>query len=220
MRFSRKKKPKNLPANLPAIPQGLDHNPGITGQAFNTGHPYFDSTSKKALQSVAEYAGYGKEFIKQGFDVKTSAYTVSHVKHGKNELKDNLNTALFLNQEGIKVVLLPTINNGALLEIIPKNQRKEGKFADAWLPDLSVVIDFKKIKKLNYNAIDAAIRSGKNQSDYILLYIQGKIKKGIVKKAIKDRVTRAENIKEIWVFLEGRMYQLKRKDIIKEVFPF
>lgn len=211
---------EKLPENLPEPPKGLRHNPGISGKAFDFEHPYFEYTSKEALKNINEYAGYGKEFIKQGFNIKTNAYTVSHTKHGKNEIKDNLSVAKFLNQEKINVILLPIEDNKTLKDIIPENQHKKGKFPDAYLPNLDIVIDFKRIESNSYNAIDKAIRSGKNQADYVLLDIKSKIKNGILKNAIKDRVARTSNLKEVWIILEGKIYQLKRKDIIKNIFPF
>jgi len=38
---------EKLPENLPKIPKGLDHNPGTTGEAFNTRHPYFENINSK-----------------------------------------------------------------------------------------------------------------------------------------------------------------------------
>ena len=211
---------KDLPKDLPKIPKGLGHNPGKTGQAFNNEHIYFEKVDKKALKSVADYAGYGKEFKKQGFNAEKGTYTVSHKKHGENEIKENLEVAKFLNNEGINVVLLPNFDEDEMLKIIPKNQYKKGKFADAFLPDMNIVMDFKRNKTPTYNAIDLAIKKGKDQANYILLDIKSEIELKELKSVLKNRLFNAVTIKEVWVILKGKLFKLKRADILEQDFPF
>jgi len=198
----------------------FQNNAGKTGVAFNNKHPYFEGMSKDLRNALKEYGGYGEEYVKQGFDFENNSYTVSHTTHGKNELKDNLNVAKILNKEKIKVVLLPLNDNEALFKIIPANQRKEGKFTDAWLPDLGVVMDFKTVKNITFSAIDSAIRSGKSQANYILLDIKAGSSYGILKNALQDRVSRSPNVKEVWIILENKFYKLSRKDILSNNYPF
>ena len=150
---------KNLPANLPAVSAGLDHNPGDTGQAFNEKHPYFDSTSKKALQNVVEYAGYNKEYRKEYFDVKTGGYVVRHKKHTETNWQKNVLASKIISEK-----------ESIAIELLEKDTSKPSS-ADANLDNVKA--DFKhpkNPKKLN-NFVRNSIKNSKKQGDIVILFL-------------------------------------------------
>lgn len=210
---------ENLPHNLPTPPKGLAHNPGFSGKAFDLEHPYFEHTTPKALENVIKYAKYGREYIKEYFNIQTGNYVVRHQKHSTQEAAENVLIAKLLTNHVDSVVLLP-VDAEELSKIVPKSQFYENKFPDAWLIDARIAMDFKTISSQNYNTIDNALRRGKSQADYILLKLKTKVKEGHLKNIIKSRVSRAENIKGVWLILEDRLYKLSRQDILEDRFPF
>ena len=172
-----------MPAKLPAIPAGLDHNLGATGQAFNTEHPYFANTKLKTLQNVAQYASYNKEYRKEYFDVKTGGYVVVHKKADKKDKAKNVEVGKILAKNSYRVqVNKHEQNKGRQPEYIINN-----RLSDLKIPET------KSDYKVFINAFEAARKQDlkecviylKNQKYKITELLEGLKQAFFNKKAMK-----------------------------------
>ena len=193
---------KNLPANLPAIPAGLDHNPGATGQAFNTKHPYFVNTKLKTLQNVAQYASYGVEYNKEYFDVKTGGYVVVHSKTDKDGLKENQKVARVLAKHSYKVEIAKHTQND--------NEQPEfvinGNKSDLKTPETT------EDEKIIYNAIKRA-REKQNLNECIVLLTKEKYNPINLFEGLKRGFRNKKKFKKAIIVKDSRAITIIRSDV-------
>lgn len=123
--------------------------------------------------------------------------------HGKNEKTENIEIATyFANKYNHKI------------DLLAKSDIK--KTADTFNHSLNIDQEYKRISKPTKSAIDNAIRSGKNQSDNIVLDIKADFLDGDLRSAIVSRINRSETIKTITIIRNGSDKTYNRKDIIKK----
>jgi hypothetical protein len=191
-----------LPANLPAIPAGLDHNPGATGQAFNTKHPYFANTKLKTLQNIAQYASYGVEYNKEYFDVKTGGYVVVHSKADKDDLKENQKVARVLAKHSYKAEIAKHTQND--------NEQPEfvinGNKSDLKTPETT------EDEKIIYNAIKRA-REKQNLNECIVLLTKEKYNPINLFEGLKRGFRNKKKFKKAIIVKDSRAITIIRSDV-------
>ena len=125
--------------------------------------------------------------------------------HGKTELQENLEFARWrAEQFGEEVVLLPNPHGV--------------KSADSYNITRGIIEEFKLNAEPTIGSIDNLLRSGKKQADYIILQIESDISKGDLISAVRDRVRRSKNIKELRIKVGDAEAIYLRDEIIKDDF--
>ena len=187
-----------------ATPQkGLENNPGKDAAAFSDKHPYIANAypgAKDAVKKVVnEMEGVYKEVATKQGRVRI------HPKHGKNEVLQNTDIAVFLADK-----------HAYDIELLPKIEGQ--KSADTYNHTLQKKQEYKVNATASYNSIDRLIREAKNQADSIVLRIDSEIALGTLRDAVQDRVNRARNITDITLIQNGKDVTYTREQIIDQTF--
>lgn len=156
------------------------------------------------MQSREKYNKYGNNYIKHFFDDKTGGFVVSHIKHNKYELAENVRIGKILAKEGYRI---------ELLAVKDKNNIKS---ADALVN--KTIYEFKENRTNSMNSIDNAIRTAKNQANNIVLNVRSSINKGKLLDAMTNRLRRTDNILKVIIIYKGTLYRTNRKAIINNIF--
>ena len=179
---------------------GLDTNPGITGEVFTQSHPYIKNAGEEAKEAVENflYKDYTKVSTKKG--------TLRiHNKHGKTEKTENIKVGKFLAEK-----------YGYEIDLIDNPDDK--KSADSYNHTLGCFQEYKVNQVASRNAIDRALRSGKDQSNDIVLWIESEISFEDLASAIRPRVNRASNISHIMIIKDGKGRRYSRDEILSDGF--
>lgn len=187
-----------------AAPQrGLENNPGKDAKLFAASHPYIANAypgAKDAVKKVVnEMEGVYKEVATKQGRVRI------HPKHGKNEVLQNTDIAVFLADK-----------HAYDIELLPKIEGQ--KSADTYNHTLQKKQEYKVNATASYNSIDRLIRDAKNQADSIVLRIDSEITLGTLRDAVQDRVNRARNITDITLIQNGKDVTYTREQIIDQTF--
>lgn len=128
-------------------------------------------------------------------------------KHGKTEKKENVRIGTYLAEK-----------HGYSIDLIANPSDR--KTADSLNKSLGYEQEYKVNKTSTKGSIDRLLRTGKDQSDNIVLSIESDISLGDVASAFRDRVRRAENIKRITLILwrEQKDITLTREEILSPRF--
>ena len=139
--------------------------------------------------------------------------------HGKGWKEEEI-TARMLADAGEKLVLLPELNADTAIQqklrdlCLPAGT-KPGRNADGIQAD-GKILELKYSKVNNANSIDTLIRKGAKQADHICIRLTGHIDDGELLAAVKDRVARTENVKEVWILqVDGSLTKHTRKSLLK-----
>lgn len=124
-----------------------------------------------------------------------------HVSHSSHETARNVETAIVLAKMGFRVRLLPVDNTPHV------------KNPDAYLIDEGIIIEFKHNYIPTASAIEREVRNAKNQADYILIHVMSNITKGELIRGLKLRIHRAENVIEVWLLLNEKLYRFTPNEI-------
>ncbi|QMW07036.1 hypothetical protein H3H32_21045 [Spirosoma foliorum] len=124
-----------------------------------------------------------------------------HITHASHEAARNIETAIVLAKQGFKVRLLPIDNTPHI------------KNPDAYLIDQDVVVEFKHNYTPTASAIEREVRNAKKQADHILIHAMSSITKGELIRGLKLQIHRAENVLEVWIIWEEKLYRLTPTEI-------
>jgi SPP1 gp7 family putative phage head morphogenesis protein len=196
---SKAKITQTLPENLPAIPKGLGHNPGESGQAFNFAHTYFDNTNDTALKNVQKYAAYSEQYKKEYFDIKTGGYLVVNKKANTKTLEANLLAGKVLAK------------NGYTVEV--NKEELAGYTINGSLSELKTPTT-KNAEKIIYNSIKKAKeRSGLNECVVFLSAKKYNIEKLLfgLEKAFESK----KSFQKIIIIRGEKTAEITRKDLGK-----
>lgn len=191
--------PKQTPEHDRPQP-GLDTNPGITGEIFTESHPYIKYANEKAKEAVEVfvYKPYTKIPTKKG--------TLRiHDKHGKTEKAENIKVGKYLAEK-----------HGYEIDLIENPDDR--KSADSYNHTLGCFQEYKVNQVASRNAIDRALRSGKDQANDIVLWIESEISLEDLSAAIRPRVKRVTNISHITIVRAGKDRRYSREEILSEGF--
>lgn len=187
-----------LPTDTPKM---FQTNLAENGLVFPDDHPYYDHLPDSVLQAADNNNPFLYEKIHAG---KSGGYVYTNPLHSKASDWDNeFETAKILANSGEKVILLPEIDpsnkaQAALRKLVLPDHLQSTRKS----PDCKVgedIVELKTCLANTSNAIDALIRAGKKQADIVCIRLTGDMKPASLKKAIKSRVMRADNLKEIWI---------------------
>ncbi len=131
----------------------------------------------------------------------SGGYVEMHVSHSSHETARNVETAIVLAKMGFRVRLLPVDNTPHV------------KNPDAYLIDEGIIIEFKHNYIPTASAIEREVRNAKNQADYILIHVMSNITKGELIRGLKLRIHRAENVIEVWLLLNEKLYRFTPNEI-------
>ena len=126
-------------------------------------------------------------------------------KHGKNERKENIKVGTYLAEK-----------HGYEIDLIENPD--DMKSADSFNHTLGCFQEYKVNQVASRNAIDRALRSGKDQANDIVLWIESDISLEDLSAAIRPRVNRAGNISHITIVRDGKDRRYSRNEILSEGF--
>lgn len=189
--------PKNTPQ------RGLENNPGKDAAIFSDKHPYIANAYPGAKHAV-EKAVNEMEGVYREVATKQGRVRI-HPKHGKNEVLQNTDIAVFLADK-----------HAYDIELLPKIEGQ--KSADTYNHTLQKKQEYKVNNTATASSIDNLIRDGKNQADSIVLRIDSEIALGTLRDAVHDRVNRARNITDITLIQNGKDVTYTREQIIDQTF--
>lgn len=128
-------------------------------------------------------------------------------KHGKTEKKENVRIGTYLAEK-----------YGYDIDLIANPSDR--KTADSLNKSLGYEQEYKVSKTPTKSSIDRLLRTGKDQSDNIVLSIESDISLSDIASAFRDRVRRAENIKRITLILwnEQKDITLTREEVLTPHF--
>lgn len=153
----------------------------------------------KALREIEEQARRNFETW-EDVPTKKGQLKVSS-KHGNKERSENIEIAsYFTNKYGHKIRLLGVSN--------------KKKTADVFNETLGIKQEYKRPTKATKNAIDNAIRDGKEQADHIVLDIILDFDNETLKRGIKGRVNQAKTVKSITLIKNGKDKTYTRDEIL------
>lgn len=194
------------------IPQTFRHNAGKTTEIFGQEHPYFQAIPNEKqrtnlLKGTSElvYKNYDQDWQRRVFDKTTGGYIVAHIRHGKEEIKENLKFARRLMADGKAVELV--------------EDRQGVKSPDALLDGL--IWEFKTVIG-SRNCIQNNIKKAKKQAPRILLkinsknFVMGDILRGLM-SAIRFDETGKIKLVAFWM-PDNSIIQISRKEIEERNF--
>ena len=128
-------------------------------------------------------------------------------KHGKTEKKENVRIGTYLAEK-----------YGYDIDLIANPSDR--KTADSLNKSLGYEQEYKVSKTPTKSSIDRLLRTGKDQSDNIVLSIESDISLSDIASAFRDRVRRAENIKRVTLILwnEQKDVTLTREEVLAPHF--
>lgn len=128
-------------------------------------------------------------------------------RHGKNEKKENVRVGTYLAEK-----------HGYEIDLIANPSDK--KTADSMNKTLGYEQEYKVNNTPTKNSVDRLLRDGKKQADSIVLSIESDISLENVAAVFRDRVSRAENLKEVTLVLwnEQKDATYTRKQILSPSF--
>ena len=204
------------------------YNPGAKKQLFNDYNPY---TTRKCMgcnkRPLSEELAANlpqnelcaackilKESNRENPDIPKETFETIETKrgkvrvsslHGKNEKTENVMIAkYFAERYGQEITLQARNDNEKTADVFNHTQGYEQ--------------EYKKNDTPTINSIDRLIRDAKKQSDRIVLWINSDISFKDISTALRSRVRRSENIKEIILVKDGKDIKLSREDIIRDNF--
>lgn len=128
-------------------------------------------------------------------------------RHGKNEKRENVRVGTYLAEK-----------HGYEIDLIANPSDK--KTADSMNKTLGYEQEYKVNNTPTKNSVDRLLRDGKKQADSIVLSIESDISLEKVAAVFRDRVSRAENLKEVTLVLwnEQKDATYTRKQILSPSF--
>jgi hypothetical protein len=201
------------------IPKMFRTNLAEHGLVFPKDHPYYDHVPDDVLKAADNNNPFLYEKIHTG---KDGGYVYNNPMHSKLSDWDNeLHTVKILANSGEKVIMLPEIDPSNKVQtalrkmVLPKQLHTTRKSPDCKIGD--DLVELKTCMANTANSIDALIRAGKKQADIVCIRLTDKMKPAALKKAIKGRVARAENVKGIWIIQRGseKLVKYSRAEIEK-----
>ena len=128
-------------------------------------------------------------------------------KHGKTEKKENVRIGTYLAEK-----------YGYDIDLIANPSDR--KTADSLNKSLGYEQEYKVSKTPTKSSIDRLLRTGKDQSDNIVLSIESDVSLSDIASTFRDRVRRAENIKRITLILwnEQKDVTLTREEVLTPHF--
>jgi hypothetical protein len=190
-----------IPSDSPKADPGLDNNPGKDGAAFSQSHPYFKGKGAEEILKNNLSAMYGidpKDLTEFYFDKKTKGCIFSVEKVRKEgEFAKNMKTADVLK------------NNGNIVELLKRSNVKGIKSIDAMVNGFPT--EFKDCSSAT--SIDTQLRKANSQAKDLpkganaVIYMTGKMEETAIREAIRSRLTRAKNIKDVFVVQNGKLWK-------------
>jgi hypothetical protein len=132
----------------------------------------------------------------------SGGYVEVHITHSANELRENLDTAIFLAKRGYKIRLLGIDNTPGL------------KNPDAYFIDEEIIVEFKHNQTPTASAISNELRDAKKQADHILLHINSALTKGDLLRGLNVNIHRAKALQRVWVIFQEQLYCFTPKGIL------
>jgi len=204
--------------SLPEVPDMFDNNVGENGEVFPDTAPYFSIPGNDAKTVMSEIGILSpgrwenfkesevllkdKEFTNVEFNKDSGGFTAEHIKHGPDELKQNMIIGQELSKEGFGIKLLEDVG---------------GKSADAEF-HLKGEWEFKTLSNFTSpaKAVQGAIRRAKSQAENIVLFIEKPIESHQLSKGIYDAVSfdKKKQIKNVMIKFKGKKsLTVSRKEI-------
>lgn len=201
------------------IPEAFQNNHGVTAEPINIEkHPYVteSSISKNKAEDFVNSQVQKQEYVKQenvGLD-KGELY----IHTLADETPENATIGELLANTGHKVKLLPDIQPAQieLRKLLMPQGTKENKNPDALIN--GNIFEFKTLRKNTYNAVSKELKYAGDQADHILLKIDGSMDETIINRAIRGRIMLKENIREVWILLNGNLHKHNREYILGKEF--
>ncbi|MBD5207969.1 MAG: hypothetical protein HDS79_06855 [Bacteroidales bacterium] len=125
------------------------------------------------------------------------------LRHGPTELYENLEIASDRMQR-----------HGYQIRLCEK--REDGKGADSFNVSLSRYEEYKVNRKGTLNSIDMNIKDAAKQADVILLKLNNDVPASVINAALRSRVRRATNVKEVIILIGEKEYILAREQILMQ----
>jgi SPP1 gp7 family putative phage head morphogenesis protein len=215
---------ETVPAqHVDEIPAMFQNNVGVTGQVFKDS-PYFtvdgafkedadnlfgfktpiDPEKYRANLQLYEKLIEDKNFKISFVDNLNGGFVFRSVKADAAELAMNVNASKALASQGDSVIIKEVVNHPG------------AKNSDILLNGLSAEI--KTNMSATSNAIDTALRTGKDQANTVVLNIQSKISVSTLEQAIYNRVRRVKSIEKVIVIRDGVVYELTAGEIMARTF--
>lgn len=210
VRWIRREETKE-PASRPSLKAEHQNNPGITGKVFNSDHPYFEVAKKFEKQakkifgfdlpldldkfnanlSVFETLKADKNYKLSHASIENGGVVFQHLKHGKDELKDNLTVAKKLANDRGDAVVLKAISdqrtNDALVNGIEYEFKKSGQFTNI------------------ARSIQSAFKAARNQgAERMIVQIGRKVDADKLIKGVGYGFHYSPTIKEIELWINGK----------------
>lgn len=192
------------PATIIPPEPGLDNNPGADGALFSNSHPHIVAGQKEAEAIL-------KQNIVEMYGIDVADLTLFKIDKATNgcifslddritkeaEFKGNMITANFLKDRGHLVELLKRTNQNGVksLDALVDNIKTEFKDCS------SVSAVDRQLRKANSQA------KGLSTNTNVVLYMTKQVSKEAIRDAITSRLTRAENIKDVFVIQDGVMWK-------------
>lgn len=203
-----------MPTDVPAM---FKTNLAKNGLVYPAGHPYYEDLPKSVLEAADNNNPFLYEKIHTG---KNGGYVYDNRLHNKvSDWDDELHTVKLLADKGEKVILLPEIAPDNVHQerlrklVLPKSLHTTRK-----TPDCKVGNDLVELKTCKANttgAIDNLIRRGAKQADIVCIRLTGDMKLKQLKKAVKGRVLRSDNLKGVWLIQNDKLVKYSRAQIEK-----
>lgn len=131
----------------------------------------------------------------------SGGYVEMHISHPSHRAARNVETAVVLAKQGFKMRLLPADNT------------PHTKNPDAYLIDEGIIAELKHNYTPTASAIEREVRNAKKQANHILIHVMSDITKGDLVRGLKQQIHRAENVIDIWLLLEEKLYRFTPTEI-------
>lgn len=187
-----------------------------SGLVFPQGHAYFihitDAVISKGLTVLPK-----SMLVRRIYTSDSGGYVNAHMLHNKKELAKNIETAIILADEGLKIELLPTIVGSENRNLLPEDVYKN-KNPDALVD--GKVFEFQK-HKAGKTAIHNNLREAYKQSDRIVLHLSGNMELEEIVRYCRGQIKRSrisENqLKEVWIIVDNKLHRYSYQQIIKPI---
>lgn len=131
----------------------------------------------------------------------SGGYVEMHITHASHEAARNIETAIILARQGLRVRLLPIDNTPHI------------KNPDAYFIDQEIVVEFKHNYTPTASAIEREVRNAKKQANHILIHVMSGITKEELIQGLRQHLHRAENIITVWLIFNDIIYTFSPEEI-------
>lgn len=158
-------------------------------------------SAEVAAKAFRDMAGFPNAL---GFDQQSGGFLVLHRRHAPSGFEYEIPVCVFLKTNGFRVVLVEELPNR--------------KSIDAEIDGISFEIKQIARAKNFTRAVLHQLRHAYHKCDNILLHIAQPVRGDQVRNALSAGLKIYPSIKQVWVVVNGRLYQLDRLTIFKRQY--